>query len=103
MLLPINLYNLILTNMKTNNLEAVLKQINWQRQWKGSPRLTIDSLTQVEATLVADHIFIALEPENLHCDGEISRSQVNAKRKMLDGALKELGKLGFNTSSSYSF
>ena len=89
--------------MKTNNLEAVLKQINWQRQWKGSPRLTIDSLTQVEATLVADHIFIALEPENLHCDGEISGSQADAKRRMLDGALKELGKLGFAISKPSYF
>ena len=100
MLLPINLYNLI--NMKNTNLESVLKQINWQRQWKGSPRLTMASLTQTDASAIVDYIFNALEPENLHCDGEISRSQAMAKEKTLKGALKELGRLGFNTSK-YSF
>ena len=89
--------------MKTDNLDKVLKQVNWQRQWKGSPRITIDQMTQSDASAIADHIFIALEPENLHCDGECSRSQAMTKERMLRGALKELGKLGFKTASSFSF
>lgn len=87
--------------MKTTNLEAVLKQINWTRQWQGSPRLSLASLTQADASAIADHIYCSLEPENLHCDGEISRSQAMAKSRTLNGALKELGKLGFRISQPY--
>lgn len=86
------------TDMKTNNLESVLKDINWGRKWKGSPMLSVASLSQVEANIVSEHIYISLEPENLHCDGEISRSQAMTKYRMLNGALKELSKLGFAVS-----
>jgi hypothetical protein len=42
---------------------------------------------------VADSLDCDLSPENLTCDGELSRSQVNAKFKALSGAAMELRKL----------
>jgi len=42
---------------------------------------------------IADCLDSDLSPENLTCDGELSRSQVNAKYNSLSKAAKELQKL----------
>ncbi len=42
---------------------------------------------------VADMIDAALSPENLTCDGELSRAEVNRRFKELDTAAKQLRKL----------
>ena len=42
---------------------------------------------------VADSLDCDLSPENLTCDGELSRAQVNAKFKQLTGAAMDLRKL----------
>jgi hypothetical protein len=42
---------------------------------------------------VADMIDAALSPENLTCDGELPRSEVNRRFKELDTAAKQLRKL----------
>lgn len=42
---------------------------------------------------VADSLDCDLSPENLTCDGELSRTEVNAKFKRLTGAAMELRKL----------
>jgi hypothetical protein len=42
---------------------------------------------------IADSIDSDLSPENLTCDGELSRSQVQARYKTLTKAAKELQKL----------
>ena len=42
---------------------------------------------------VAEHIDAALSPENLTCDGELPRSQVQARYKALTNAAKDLIKL----------
>ena len=42
---------------------------------------------------IADSIDADMSPENLTCDGELSRSQVNARYKALMAAAKELKKL----------
>ena len=42
---------------------------------------------------VADSLDCDLSPENLTCDGELSRAQVNAKFKRLTGAAMDLRKL----------
>jgi hypothetical protein len=42
---------------------------------------------------VADSLDCDLSPENLTCDGELSRAQVNAKFKALSGAAMDLRKL----------
>lgn len=42
---------------------------------------------------VASRIDCALSPENLSCDGELTRAQVNAKFKFLTRAAEQLMKL----------
>ena len=42
---------------------------------------------------VADMIDSALSPENLTCDGELPRSQVQARYRQLSAAARELQKL----------
>lgn len=42
---------------------------------------------------IAQSIDADLSPENLTCDGELSRAQVNARYKALNGAALELAKL----------
>ncbi len=42
---------------------------------------------------IADMIDSELSPENLTCDGELSRSQVNARYRELTGAAEELRSL----------
>lgn len=42
---------------------------------------------------VADMIDAALSPENLTCDGELPRAEVNRRWKELDTAAKQLRKL----------
>jgi hypothetical protein len=42
---------------------------------------------------IADSIDADLSPENLTCDGELSRSQVQARYRALTSAAKELQKL----------
>jgi hypothetical protein len=42
---------------------------------------------------VADMIDSALSPENLTCDGELPRAEVNRRWKELDAAAKQLRKL----------
>ena len=42
---------------------------------------------------IADMIDAALSPENLTCDGELPRAEVNRRFKELDTAAKQLRKL----------
>lgn len=42
---------------------------------------------------IADMIDSELSPENLTCDGELSRGQVNARYRQLTAAARELQKL----------
>jgi len=42
---------------------------------------------------IADSIDAELSPENLSCDGELSRSQVQTRYRALTAAAKELQKL----------
>jgi len=75
--------------MKT--LENFLKQKNhWNSFFKG-PQYTLNSAADRQA--VADMIDSALSPENLTCDGELSRTEVNRRYKELMTAAKQLKKL----------
>ncbi len=74
--------------MKT--LENFLKQKNhWNSFFKG-PQYTLNSAADRQA--VADMIDSALSPENLTCDGELPRAEVNRRYKELITAAKQLKK-----------
>ena len=57
----------------------------------GSRQLSLQNAVDRQA--IADSIDADLCPENLTCDGDLSRSQVQARYKTLTKAAKELQKL----------
>ena len=72
-------------------LQAYIDQKNkWNRLFKGKEYEIQTSKGRQE---VADSLDSDLSPENLSCDGELSRTQVNARYKALMTAATELQKL----------
>jgi hypothetical protein len=71
-------------------LENFLKQKNhWNSFFKG-PQYSLNSAAERQA--VADMIDAALSPENLTCDGELPRAEVNRRYKELMTAARQLKK-----------
>ena len=71
-------------------LENFLKQKNhWNSFFKG-PQYTLNTAADRQA--VADMIDSALSPENLTCDGELGRAEVNRRYKELMTAARQLKK-----------
>jgi hypothetical protein len=74
-------------NMK--RLKAYVERKNqWNAIFGGKP-LVIGQDNQKIANMLDSE----LSPENLTCDGELSRSQVNARYRELTGAAEELRRL----------
>ena len=72
-------------------LQAYVSQQNkWNAMFKG-PQYEINTSTGRKR--VAEMIDAALSPENLSCDGELPRSQVQARYRALTAAAKDLVKL----------
>ena len=69
-----------------------LKQfVERENKWSaifGSPALDLNSAAERQA--VADMIDAALSPENLTCDGELPRAEVNRRYRELMTAAKQL-------------
>ena len=78
--------------MKT--LQAYIDQMNrWNALFKGEQ---FEINTAKGRQRVADRISSDLSPENLTCDGELPRSQVQARYRELTTAAKELKALDPN-------
>ena len=72
-------------------LQAYIDQKNrWNKLFKGKQ---YEIQTAKGRQEVADSLDADLSPENLTCDGELSRSQVQTKYRSLSQAAKELQKL----------
>ena len=72
-------------------LQALINQKNqWNAIFKGEQ---FEIKTAKGRQRVAAMIDSDLSPENLTCDGELPRSQVQAKHRALTAAAKELVKL----------
>jgi hypothetical protein len=72
-------------------LQTFIDQKNrWNACFKG-PQYEI--ITAAGRQKVADMIDNALSPENLTCDGELSRTEVNRRFKELNSAAKQLRQL----------
>ena len=81
-------------------LQKYIDQKNkWNRLFKGKQYEIQTSKGRQE---VADSLDCDLSPENLSCDGELSRSQVQVKYRQLTQAAKELQKLD-STVKFYEF
>ena len=77
--------------MKVSALTTYLDRKNAFAKIFGSRQLSLQNAVDRQA--IADSIDADLSPENLTCDGELSRSQVQARYKTLTKAAKELQKL----------
>lgn len=72
-------------------LNAYIEQQNaWGKIWGNKP-LSLD--TAEDRKSIAQKIDSALSPENLTCDGELPRAEVNRRYKELTGAARDLIKL----------
>jgi hypothetical protein len=74
--------------MNISTLEQYVDQKNSWGKMFGSKPLSL--LNAKDRQKIADSIDSDLSPENLTCDGELSRSVVNARYKMLTRAAQEL-------------
>ena len=78
--------------------QALQNQIAQQNIWakhRKEPEMDIDNLSIADAEKLYESIDCGLSPENLHCDGEITRTQARAKYNSYMQAVKELKKRGF--------
>jgi hypothetical protein len=74
--------------MNISTLEAFVDQENaWERLLK-QPELSL--LRAEDRQRIAENLEGDLSPENLTCDGELPRSQVQARYRTLTRALEEL-------------
>ena len=74
--------------MNISNLEAYVDQRNrWGAIFGNKP---LSLLNADDRQKIAGMIDSDLSPENLTCDGELSRSAVNAKYRLLTRAAQEL-------------
>lgn len=74
--------------MNIRALETYVEQKNnWERLFK-QPELSL--LRAEDRQRIADSIDSDLSPENLSCDGELSRSQVQARYAFLTRCAEEL-------------
>jgi len=71
-----------------NYLTKFVEQRNAMNILFKQPLLNLDLAKDRQS--IADMIDSALSPENLSCDGELSRAQINRKYRELTGAAKEL-------------
>ena len=63
----------------TRNLESYIDQkINFWKSYQGEDPMRLP-LTDAEADSIVEHLECELSPENLHCDGEISRTEAQRK------------------------
>lgn len=73
---------------------AIEQYVDQKNQWAGmfgGKKLSL--LNKQDRQRIADSLDADLSPENLSCDGELPRSQVQAKYRMLNKAAGQLLKL----------
>jgi hypothetical protein len=81
--------------MSKQALVKIIEQQNFWRKFREQEPLDIDTLTTEQANDIYEGIDIGLSPENLHCDGEITRAQAVKKFNVYMQAVEELQKRGF--------
>ena len=71
------------------NLQAYIDQKNSWTRFFNAPAITFP-LTQAEVNSIAGGLDSDLSPENLHCDGEISRAEAQRKYNYYGRVIREL-------------
>lgn len=72
-------------------LKAYLKQTNEFRKFLKKPLLTLES--PEDRKKLGRHVNSGLSPENLSCDGELSRKEIQQRYSFLSGVAEELMRL----------
>jgi hypothetical protein len=62
----------------------------WRVNIDKKPALTVDTMTLADANRLAESLVGDMSPENISCDGELSRSQVQARYRLYTNAAQEL-------------
>jgi ATP-dependent protease HslVU (ClpYQ) peptidase subunit len=71
----------------------LVEDVNRVRRLFNETLLDAGNLSRGDVATLLDQIETRLSPENLTCDGELSRAKVAQRRKMLEGARSELEKI----------
>jgi hypothetical protein len=62
----------------------------WRVNIDKKPALTVSTMTLEDANRLAESLVADMSPENISCDGELSRSQVQARYRLYTNAAQEL-------------
>jgi len=81
--------------MSKQALQKVIDRQNMFAGFREEEEVDINTLSKAQANALYENIDCGLSPENLHCDGEITRTQAIAKYRSYMQAVKELKRLGF--------
>lgn len=81
-------------NEKENTMRSLRAYVDQKNAWNAIFKgRQLDINDPADRQRIADMIDSDLSPENLTCDGELSRSAVNTKYRQLQAAARELLKL----------
>ncbi len=82
---------------KNKLLSNYIDDMNRWRKFRGEGLIDMDNIgSYVED--IFDSLLSNLSPENIHSDGEASRSEVNARYRFYTGVYEELKGLGYDHS-----
>ena len=84
------------------NLTIYVERVNAMNAIFKQPQIDLTNVTEEVAQDLFDRLDGDLSPENLCCDGELPRAQVQAKAKLFHAAGKELLAMGFKPNSTWS-
>jgi hypothetical protein len=62
----------------------------WRINIDKKPALTVGNMTLADANRIAESLVGDMSPENISCDGELSRSEVQARYRLYTNAAQEL-------------
>jgi hypothetical protein len=62
----------------------------WRVNIDKKPALTVGNMTLADANRIAESLVGDMSPENISCDGELSRSEVQARYRLYTNAAQEL-------------
>ena len=80
---------------KNKLLSNYIDDMNRWRKFRGEGLIDMDNIgSYVED--IFDRLLSDLSPENIHRDGEASRSEVNARYRYLTAVYEDLKELGFD-------
>lgn len=65
----------------------------WRVQVDKKPAITASSMTLSDANDIAEKLVCDMSPENISCDGELSRTEVRARYRLYQNAASDLIKL----------